>query len=34
MSGKLPIGRGKHSAVAVIAVDGGTPMATGPPGEA
>ena len=29
MTGKLPIGREKPSAAAVIAVDGGTPMATG-----
>ena len=34
MTGKLPIGREKPSAAAVIAVDGGTPMATGPPGKA
>ena len=34
MNGKLPIGREKPSAAAMMAVDGGTPMATGPPGEA
>ncbi len=34
MTGKLSIGSDKPSAAVVTAVDGGTPMATGPPGEA
>ncbi len=32
MTGALPIGREKPSAAVVTAVDGGTPMTTGPPG--
>jgi len=32
MTGKLPIGCEKRSAAAVMALDGVTPMATGPPG--
>jgi hypothetical protein len=32
MTRALPTGREKTSAAVVMAVDGGTPMATGPPG--
>jgi len=34
MTGVLPIDREKPSAAAVMAVDGGRSMTTGPPGEA